>query len=513
MSLRFFWRSILTVLFGLGVTANAVTLTWNANPEPDIAGYRLYYGQESLAATATDVGNNTTHSLSGLAPGQEYYFYVTAYNTAGLESDPSASVHYTPPSTPISGGVKFLGADSETGGSWKGRYGRDGVIVTGDAALPPNYGSVTPAGHSQWTWQSSTVDPAALQRIQSDSRLASCWYSSTSFDVEFRTSGTSPKRVSLYFLDWDSLGRAEKIEVIDLQDGRILNTQVTSNFVDGVYLSWEVTKSVRFRVTRLAGVNAVLSGIFFDSGGVVSSPVFSQAGGYFTNSLTLSLSTSTTNATIRFTLDGSTPTPSSPLYSGPITLTNSSTVSARAYAPNLIESHIQKYTFMRADSSDRVRFLQANLNRSGTWKSLVGSVGHSIATERPMMPSFGTVELQNANQWVWAFPAEDTAALQRPYQTGRIASTWYQSANFTVKLRFSDTATHRVSLYFVDYDGLGRVQTVDVLDPISGAVLDRVELEQFSDGVWLEYEIKEGADIRVTRQTGPNAVMSGVFFD
>ena len=224
------------------------------------------------------------------------------------------------------------------------------------------------------------------------------------------------------------------------------------------------------------------SGIFFESGGVVSSPVFSQAGGYFTNSLTLSLSTSTTNASIRFTLDGSTPTPSSPLYSGPITLTNSSTVSARAYAPNLIESHIQKYTFMRADSSDRVRFLQANLNRSGTWKTLVGSVGHSIATERPLMPSFGTVELQNANQWVWAFP-EDTAAL------------------------------HRVSLYFVDYDGLGRVQTVDVLDPISGAVLDRVELEQFSDGVWLEYEIKEGADIRVTRQTGPNAVMSGVFFD
>ena len=81
---------------------------------------------------------------------------------------------------------------------------------------------------------------------------------------------------------------------------------------------------------------------------------------------------------------------------------------------------------------------------------------------------------------------------------------WCEAALSRTRFRARRRASH---------DGLGRVQNVDVMDPISGAILDRAELEQFGEGVWLEYEIKEGADIRVTRQTGPNAVFSGVFFD
>jgi hypothetical protein len=71
----------------------AVTLAWNANTEPDIAGYALYYGTTTGTwPTAVDVGNTTQHTVNGLTRGSTYYFIVRAYNTDGLYSGPSAEV-------------------------------------------------------------------------------------------------------------------------------------------------------------------------------------------------------------------------------------------------------------------------------------------------------------------------------------------------------------------------------------------------------------------------------------
>jgi hypothetical protein len=76
-----------------------VTLAWNANPEPNIAGYRLYYGTASQTYTQTiDVGNSTTVTVSSLLQGTVYFFATTAYNTLGVESMFSNEVAYTTPS-------------------------------------------------------------------------------------------------------------------------------------------------------------------------------------------------------------------------------------------------------------------------------------------------------------------------------------------------------------------------------------------------------------------------------
>lgn len=79
--------------------ANAamVSLAWNRNPESDIAGYRIHYGTRSQRYTlVADVGNFTTCTIAGLSNYRTYYIVCTAYNTAGLESDYSAQVVYTP---------------------------------------------------------------------------------------------------------------------------------------------------------------------------------------------------------------------------------------------------------------------------------------------------------------------------------------------------------------------------------------------------------------------------------
>jgi hypothetical protein len=78
--------------------AGTVTLAWDPNNEPDLAGYILHYGTTSGTYThAVDVGNVITNTVADL-DGSTYFFAVTAYNTSGLESDFSNEVTFTPPS-------------------------------------------------------------------------------------------------------------------------------------------------------------------------------------------------------------------------------------------------------------------------------------------------------------------------------------------------------------------------------------------------------------------------------
>ena len=129
--------------------AAQVTMAWDKNTEPDIAGYKLYYGTSSRAYDyIRDVGNSTTYTISGLDEGATYYFAVTAYNNSGQESDFSEEfVHNiavqnrqpnrpTAPSGPSSGypntGYDFTTSASDPDGDlldYRFNWG-DGVIAT-----------------------------------------------------------------------------------------------------------------------------------------------------------------------------------------------------------------------------------------------------------------------------------------------------------------------------------------------------------------------------------------------
>ena len=86
--------SLLFVLCSSCLATQGVTLAWNANPELDIAGYRIYCRPDAGPAEVIDVGNTTTFSVSATGSGTTY-FSVTAYNNASLESLPSPEVSYT----------------------------------------------------------------------------------------------------------------------------------------------------------------------------------------------------------------------------------------------------------------------------------------------------------------------------------------------------------------------------------------------------------------------------------
>ncbi|HTG45676.1 MAG TPA: fibronectin type III domain-containing protein, partial [Verrucomicrobiae bacterium] len=77
-----------------GASAASVTLAWDANTEPDLAGYFIYYGPINSTPQRIDVGLVTSTTINNLTPDITYVFYATAYNTAGLESDPSQKISY-----------------------------------------------------------------------------------------------------------------------------------------------------------------------------------------------------------------------------------------------------------------------------------------------------------------------------------------------------------------------------------------------------------------------------------
>lgn len=78
-----------------GSQTASVMLEWDV--DPNVAGYRLYYGVESGSyPVAIDVGPASSCSVSNLVPGATYFFVATAYSHLGLESDFSSEIVVTP---------------------------------------------------------------------------------------------------------------------------------------------------------------------------------------------------------------------------------------------------------------------------------------------------------------------------------------------------------------------------------------------------------------------------------
>jgi len=72
----------------------------------------------------------------------------------------------------------------------------------------------------------------------------------------------------------------------------------------------------------------------------VATPTFAPAGGSYSTAQTVSIATATSGATIRYTLDGSTPTATSPAYTGPIAVSSSRTVRAIALKSGMSDSAV-----------------------------------------------------------------------------------------------------------------------------------------------------------------------------
>ncbi|MGV3772346.1 MAG: chitobiase/beta-hexosaminidase C-terminal domain-containing protein [Verrucomicrobiales bacterium] len=513
-------------LTATAVASSQINLSWS-----DSSGSRSGYnverrtGSSGFTQVATVSASARSYSDSGLAATTGYTYRIKANNNTGTSiysNEAGATTLGVPGSSNNS--AQFAGSDTSTMGSWKGVYGGEGYQIIGNATSLPSYVQATPSGASEWIWQWSTQDADALQRASGTDRLAACWYSAGGFSVSFNFTDGRTHTLAAYFHDWDAAGRNQTVRIVDADTGATLDTQTVANFSNGVYLKWVLGGKVRMTVTPNTG-NAVVSGLFFGPAGTtqpppagqVATPAISPNGGTFTSAQTVTITTSTSGAEIRYTADGSEPSASSALYQGPVTVTMSGVLKARAFKSGMTASPTAAATFTinsggGGGTSGDITFVGSDSNTKGNWRGVYGSEGYNILQRAVSYPSYVQVSASGKQDWTWNSTTTDVRGLQTPDGSSRIGSCWYTGSSMDINFNFTDSNVHRVALYFCDWDNAGRSQTVEVIDGNSGATGYSTTLSGFGGGRYLIFDLKGSVKVRVTKGSGPNAVVNGVFF-
>lgn len=106
-----------------------------------------------------------------------------------------------------------------------------------------------------------------------------------------------------------------------------------------------------YMLTTYTTTSAQIRRIQYTALETVAAPVFSPNGGSSLNPIQVSITSATPDAEIRYTLDNSSPTLSSPVYNGPITISSSTVLRARAYKANFNNSSEVSAVFVIGDTS------------------------------------------------------------------------------------------------------------------------------------------------------------------
>jgi hypothetical protein len=98
-NIRHFLRfGILVAALELPAIAGNVTLAWNANPNPIVTGYNIYYWMSGGAyLNMVSAGNAMSVTISNLVAGTNYIFAATTHDASGLEGPLSPEVSFMVP--------------------------------------------------------------------------------------------------------------------------------------------------------------------------------------------------------------------------------------------------------------------------------------------------------------------------------------------------------------------------------------------------------------------------------
>jgi fibronectin type 3 domain-containing protein len=189
--------------------AGSLKASWNTNAEPDLAGYKIYYGESSGNYTnSINVGKATQYTVNQLRDDVTYYFVVTAYDTAGNESGYSLEVSAktvlidsTPPAvssvTPRNLStveIKFSEAVAAASALDKTNYVIDNGVTIATAAFQANSANIVLLSTSAHA--AGTTYKITIQRIADRAAPPNVMPQAVSFDYNFQATDQTPPSVS-----------------------------------------------------------------------------------------------------------------------------------------------------------------------------------------------------------------------------------------------------------------------------------------------------------------------------
>ena len=199
-------------------------------------------------------------------------------------------------------------------GTGYGAFGGDGGPPTVAVILGPHGISIDAAGNlyiadsanvriRKVSFLSSTVTPplfSVAAGSYSSSQTVVISDSTQGATIYYTTDGTTPTTNSTVYAGPISVSSSETIKAIATATGYATSAVTTASY----------TIDIPF----------------------AAAPIFSPAAGTYSSNQTVTLNDATAGATIHYTLDGSTPTTSSTVYAGPITVSTTETIKAIATA-------------------------------------------------------------------------------------------------------------------------------------------------------------------------------------
>ena len=161
--------AFLTLFPSPGMAAS-IRVSWSANTDTDLAGYKVYYGtQSNTYGTPANVTSGTSYDITSVQTGTTYYMAVSAFDTSGNESAKSTEKSITVPvtdTTPPTGTVVInSGAASttsasvtltlsatDTGGTVTGmKFSNDGSTYSSEVSYATSYSWTLSSGYGTKT--------------------------------------------------------------------------------------------------------------------------------------------------------------------------------------------------------------------------------------------------------------------------------------------------------------------------------------------------------------------------
>lgn len=153
--------------------------------------------------------------------------------------------------------------DRSTSGNWRNVYGSQGAMIVGVTPRLPALASVL--GKEDWPWTRQTDDTRAPEHPAGLPRAAWCWFTPRAMTLSLNLPTNTSTRIAAYFVDWDRLGRVQRVDVRARGATQPLLSETLRDFGGGVYLVWDFRGPVDLVISNLAVQpihNAVLSGLF-----------------------------------------------------------------------------------------------------------------------------------------------------------------------------------------------------------------------------------------------------------
>jgi hypothetical protein len=160
----------------------------------------------------------------------------------------------------------------------------------------------------------------------------------------------------------------------------------------------------------------------------------------------------------------------------------------------------------------RARFLWRDDSTLGNWKGVYGTQA-SVLFGHATNGAAGTLALTSGQVFAFQTNTPDARALERvdsAFPTNRYSGCAF-GANFVeLQCAFPRSATNQLALYLMEPGG-GRAVSVQIIDQVTGDVLDVRSLGALANGSYLAWEITGPVRVRLNRVAGANAILSGAF--